>query len=285
MEQRCLGRHAVAAQEVVQRNGAGLKLPIARLQNRSNLCYCNAVCHAVYWVGEASTGSSACYGQLQAGLRALRATGPIALPDCLALRELFRDWSNLHCQHDAGEFLQHLYAVARPEAYRWSWSARLTNPLQTVDTGDFGAPLLLTLLTFQGGTLQELVDSWHQQYATHALTQHCGCVYFQICRYADLSRKDMRKILIVPGDVVAVPVFTDDGSACTRLEPFRVVAVISHRGQRVTSGHYQTLLSVPNAEQWTPYLCDDNKPPKVATKKDLEFVHHNAYLVGLLRCP
>ncbi|OLP94335.1 hypothetical protein AK812_SmicGene23637 [Symbiodinium microadriaticum] len=108
-------------------------LPLCKLQNRTNLCYCNAVCTALYWLGEVSTLALACYGTLEAGLRVMRANKPIVLPDCLALRPLFVHWRHLHQQHDAGEFLQHLLSVARPRAC------------------DCGAPLLLNL---SGGTLQ-----------------------------------------------------------------------------------------------------------------------------------
>ncbi|CAE7393204.1 unnamed protein product, partial [Symbiodinium microadriaticum] len=72
---------------------------------------------------------------------------------------------------------------------------------------DLGIPLLLHL---PGETLQTLVDSWHNQFATHALTYHGGDLFLQIC------------------DVVAMPVFTEVGSACTRLEQFRVVAAVFH---------------------------------------------------------
>ena len=53
----------------------------------------------------------------------------------------------------------------------------------------------------------------------------------------------------------------------------------------VTSGHYQTLLGMPADNDWTLYVCDDNRKPRKANNKDLALVDHNAYLVGLLRCP
>ena len=280
LEQRRLGRRAVATHEVVwlSEGASRLKLPVAKLHNRTALCYCNSVCQALYWIGEVSTSPSACYGALQAGLRILRAAQDISLPNCIALRALFLGWRHLHTQHDAGEFLLHLLAIA----HATHWEARLTNPYRVHDSGDPGCPLLLTL---PGESLQGLIDAWHGQYAVHALTQHTGCLFLQICRYSSHTAKNQQYLAVRPGTVVALPVFTEGGDACTRLEPFRVIAVVFHLGPTVTSGHYQTLLGVPADNDWTLYVCDDNRKPRKATNKDLSLVDHNAYLVGLLRCP
>ena len=188
----------------------------------------------------------------------------------------------MHRQHDAGEFLQRFLAVAQPGACAGGWEARLTNPSRVHDSGDLGIPLLLHL---PGETLQTLVDSWHNQFATHALTYHGGDLFLQICRFCDSAQKNMQCLPLRPGDVVAMPVFTEVGSACTRLEQFRVVAAVFHLGPRTTSGHYQALLGKPEAGQCVSYICDDNRKPRRAQSRDLDVVDHNAYLVGLLRCP
>ena len=286
LERRCLGRHAAAALEEVQlargANSASLTLPQARLRNSSNLCYCNAIFHCVYWLGEVSTSAQACYGSLQAGIRILRTTGDLMLPRCMALHALFRGWRQLHNQHDAGEFLQRFLAVAQPDACVGGWEARLTNPHRVRDSGDLGIPLFLHL---PGESLQALVDSWQHQFATHALTHHGGCIFLQICRYSAHDSKNMQRVVIRPGATVTLPVFTDAGNACTRLEQFRVVAAVFHQGQSTTSGHYQAIVGKPEAEQWVPYICDDNRKPRKAQRRDLDIVDHNAYLVGLLRSP
>ena len=190
---------------------------------------------------------------------------------------IFSSWQRLHTQHDAGEFLLHLLAIAKPGACQWRWEAKLTNPYRVHDSGDPGCPLLLTL---PGESLQGLLDAWHNQYTVHALTQHTGCLFLQICRYSSHTAKNQQRLAVRPGAVVALPVFTEDGDACTRLEPFRVIAVVFHLGPTVTSGHYQTLLGMPTANDWTLYVCDDNRKPRKANTKDLALVDHNAYLVG-----
>ena len=273
---RCLGRHAAAAREVAQLSTrADLILPQARLHNRTNLCHCNALLQCVYWLGEVSTMAKACYGSLQAGLRVLRTAGELTLPNCMMLQPLFRGWPNLHQQHDAGEFLQRVLAVAQPGACAGGWEARLTDPASVHDSGDLGIPLFLHL---PGETLQALVDSWHAQFATHALTYHGGCLFLQICRYSAGANKNMQY-------TVAMPVFTDHGNACTRLEQFRVVAAVFHQGQQTTNGHYQALLGRLEAGRWISYVCNDNSKPRRANARDLAIVDRNAYLVGLLRSP
>ncbi|CAE7364674.1 unnamed protein product [Symbiodinium necroappetens] len=80
---------------------------------------------------------------------------------------------------------------------------------------DLGIPLLLHL---PGEKLQTLVDSWHNQFATHALTYHGGGLFLQIC------------------DVVAMPVFTEVGSACTRLEQFRDIPAAAQESASARQG-------------------------------------------------
>ena len=95
----------------------------------------------------------------------------------------------------------------------------------------------------------------------------------------------MQYLPVRPGDTVAMPVFTDHGNACTRLEQFRVVAAVFHQGQQTTSGHYQALLGRLEAGRWICYICNDNSKPRRANSRDLAIVDRNAYLVGLLRSP
>ena len=52
----------------------------------------------------------------------------------------------------------------------------------------------------------------------------------------------------------------------------------------VTSGHYLTLIGLPQSDQsWRYFVCDDNKCPRLARAADLRLVDNNAYLIGLVR--
>ena len=155
--------------------------------------------------------------------------------------------------------------MAQPRACCWRWESRLANPFQLHDSGDRGAPLLLNII---GGTLQELIDKWHQQYAVHALTEHQGCLFLQLCRYDSHTSKNMQTLPVRPGDSVALPVFTDTTGLCTRLELFRVAVVVYHLGASVTSGHYKTLIGTPTATEWSYLVCKPpSEPPNVISMK------------------
>ena len=144
----------------------------ARLQNRSNLCYANATMQALHWLSEVA--GTDC-GRLQSGRGILRTARAISLPDCLTLRSLFMSWSHLHRQHDAGEFLAHCLQFASAAAWQGTWQARLDNPDRVVDSGTLHQAIQLAIT---GPTLQELVDSWHRQYAWCALTTHGRLLFF-----------------------------------------------------------------------------------------------------------
>ena len=64
-----------------------------------------------------------------------------------------------------------------------------------------------------------------------------------------------------------------------------VVVKVHHLGDRVTSGHYLTLLGKPKGSGWEYVVCDDNRPSRRAKKADLDLVDSNCYLLGLVRCP
>ena len=244
-----------------------------RLQNRTNVCYANSVLQALMWLAEVS--GTTC-GALQPSRRLMRTAQLIHLPACLALQPLFRHWAGVHQQHDAGEFL---VAFSQAEAWQGTWEARLDSPSRVVDSGTL---LQAITLHVEGETLQALVDRWHRQYALHALVQHHGLLFVQIARYTcDTKLQDVLRVR--PGDSVILPVFETTEGLGVKHEAFRVIVLIYHLGNRVTSGHYKSLIGVPDDAVWGYFVCDDNKPPQPAKSKDLQQVDRNAYLIGLMR--
>ena len=224
---------------------------------------------ALIWLMEFS---GACLGQLQAAVHILRSNRGVHLPDCLALRGLFSTWVALHQQHDAGEFLHHCLEYARTEAWLGGWQARLSHPGSIVDSGDLHQAILLHM---RGGSLQALIDAWCGQYAVHALLLHSGTIFFQVGRYTANADKNRAVLRIRPGDSVAVPIFAEPSGTCTRHETFRVVVIVYHLGDRVTSGHYLALLGRPKGSGWEYVVCDDNRAPRRAKKADLDLVESN----------
>ena len=267
-----------AQQGALLRARPGLKPFPAKLRNHSNLCYANSVFQALSWLMEL-TGTAV--GRLKVGLGILRSSQHIHLPECFALRWLFQTWPSLHQQHDAGEFLAHCLRNAQAEAWAGTWQARLSNPDRCTDEGTL---LLAVPLPISGSTLQSLIDSWHVQYSRHAVAKHKGILFLQLERYSPALAKNLSEIRIRPGDQLAVPVFAETTGLSTLHESFQVAVIIYHLGNSVTSGHYLTLIGLPQPDQsWRYLVCDDNKCPRQARAADLRLVDNNAYLIGLVR--
>ena len=181
--------------------------------------------------------------------------------------------------------MRHLLCTLQSPSYSGHWEARLTNPHTVTDQGQLSTPVLLHP---EGRTLADLLGRWHQQYAVHALHQHAGILVARIVRYsyAAVAAKNSRPISVLPGEVVAVPIFAEADSTVVRHEAFRVVVVIFHIGERVDSGHYQAALAVPDttaADCWKYWVCDDGRSPRLATKKEQSLIECNSYLIGLVR--
>ena len=264
-----LPRGSLPEHAVLRLEPAGVSMYTTKLLNHSNVCYINATMQALIWLMEFS---EACLGQLQAAARILRSNRGVHLPDCLALRGLFSTWVALHQQHDAGEFLHHCLEYARTEAWLGGWQARLSHPGSIVDSGDLHQAILLHM---RGASLQALIDAWRGQYAVHALLLHSGTIFFQVGRYTANADKNRAALRIRPGDSVAVPIFAEPSGTCTRHETFRVVVIVYHLGDRVTSGHYLALLGRPKGSGWEYVVCDDNRAPRRAKKADLDLVDSN----------
>ena len=283
----CLGRQqgAAGSEGAQQPSPYAPRLPIAKLINQANYCYLHSCLQAVYWTGEIMGCPPGCYGKLQAGFALLRNPRKITIPECLSLRPVLRGWQDPLQQHDAGEYMSHLLCTLQSPSYLGHWEARLTNPHTVTDRGQLSTPVLLHP---EGGSLADLLGRWHQQYAVHALHQHAGALIARIVRYsyAAVAAKNCRPIRVLPGEVVAVPIFAEADGTIVRYEAFRVVVVIFHIGERVDSGHYQAALAVPDrtaVDCWKYWVCDDGRSPRVATRKEQGLIECNSYLIGLVR--
>ncbi|OLQ06432.1 hypothetical protein AK812_SmicGene10277 [Symbiodinium microadriaticum] len=172
------------------------------------------------------------------------------------------------------------------------WSARLTNPHVVTDSGPLLAPLPIEV---QGATLQAVIDSWSRQHSIHALTRHGGIVLLQLKRYlfrAGCAVKNREPVLIEPGQLVTLPVFRFNRGTEVEQQQFRVISVVFHLGDNVSSGHYQAALSYcaqsvlldaaadMSCAPWEYRICDDRRRPRRAKVADHQCINHNAYLIG-----
>ena len=269
-------------------------LPLAQLQNPHQICYLNSVAQALCWLALLADDALSCGGKARAAIMLAQRAHKPYLPYCMAWHPVLRGWTQLKQQHDAGMFLTHVLTYAAPAAMRGIWQARLCNPNTVTDEGPLTSPILLEA---QGHDLQDAVHHWHRQHTIHALAMHGGALVLQLNRYTfvdGVPRKVCRPVCIPPGSFIQMPIFADSGIEVS-FQLFRVAFVLFHIGDRVTSGHYQTALcscTGPEGAQqqtsdqgpWEYRICNDRCRPRVATARDLDCIHSNAYLVGLIHC-
>ena len=154
-----------------------------------------------------------------------------------------------------------------------------------LDSGTLGHAIILPIAGVAAPALQTLLDGWHRQHTLHALVHHSGVLWLQLEHYAHDTGKCTATLRVRPGDRVAVPLFSDSAGLDVQHETFAVVVLVYHLGETVCSGHYMSLLGVPQDEQWGFCVCDDGRVPRQARPRDLTQVDQNAYLLGLLRSP
>ncbi|CAE7325604.1 DUR3 [Symbiodinium microadriaticum] len=73
---------------------------------------------ALFWSGVMSAQPHAAYGSARVGMPLIGNKGSPYLPNSMAWRPFVCTWRNITQQHDAGEYLQHILQLARPQAYR-----------------------------------------------------------------------------------------------------------------------------------------------------------------------
>ena len=99
--------------------------------------------------------------------------------------------------------------------------------------------------------------------------------------------KNTAPLRIEPGESLILPLFAAASDTELIHQQFRVAYVIYHHGPTPHSGHYQVALSSVRGGSavtaWHFYVCNDNCVPRLAKPADLRDIHHNGYLVGLVR--
>ena len=99
--------------------------------------------------------------------------------------------------------------------------------------------------------------------------------------------KDTAPLRIEPGESLILPIFAEASDTVLIHQQFRVAYVIYHHGVTPHSGHYQVALCSTRGGSavtaWHFYICNDNCVPRLAQPADLRDIHHNGYLIGLVR--
>ena len=102
---------------------------LIRLLNSSNTCYINASVRAwLFAVHHLSVTDVLRYGtQVQAWRDVFYTRRPIHVHALSSWKSVLKDWANLHMQHDACEFLEHILGKGRPPVLQGRWESRLAS--------------------------------------------------------------------------------------------------------------------------------------------------------------
>ena len=161
---------------------------------------------------------------------------------------LMSPWARPFVQNDAAEFMSHMLLRLRLPSFTGRWEARKVEAGRELlrDEGLLHHPIALDI---QGQTsLADCIQAWHLQSTTHALAPvlHVEVLGLQLLRFNTRGvrvkdrrsvRKDLRPIAGLLGDI-QVPQFCNSVNLDTRTCEFQVAAIILHRGDNVSSGHY-----------------------------------------------
>ena len=279
--------------------GAG-RILLIRLLNSSNTCYLNASVRAwLFAVSHLQVADILKYGaQEQAWRDVYHARRPIHVHALSSWRPLLCNWANLHQQHDACEFLEHLLGAGRPQVLQGKWESRIVSEVEGTETrGQHNTQRSITLDLadpYATTNLQALVDHWHTGGTyVQACTHPPRILLLRISRFLDTDAGETVKLhtrVTIP-TAIQIPCYCDphQGAACTYVT-YLVTACVLHRGSTIHGGHYTTrfLNHLPPrvAPQAPPqWHADDSKPIEhvnIAVTHD-SVLSQQCYLVLLCR--
>ena len=251
------------------------RILMIRLLNSSNTCYINASVRAwLYAVSHLQVTDVHKYGtQAQAWWDIYYARRPLHVHATKSWRMALRDWVNLHMQHYACEFLEHILGVGKPQVLQGRWESRIVNLAEgpeireqhfmnkaiTLHIPDAPEPI----------DIQSLIDHWHQGGTyLQACTALPRIAMLRISRFREGPNGALKKLhtKIRLRHSLQIPQFKDptNPNECDRI-PYAIVACVLHCGATTSAGHYTTRFVnhlppglAPHAPpQWK---ADDGKP-------------------------
>ena len=247
----------------------------AKLLNRGNTCYTNAVVHALLWLACRTCSPTMPSGLMKAFQAAIKDRKGLHVWQLLAWRQLMKDWAQPNRQHDAAELFTFFQDRGFADMFEGNWQRRtLTNGHMCVEEAGSTMPLLLPTPLFAHCTPQHLLDTWHAQAGFAGLLTAPTHLIVQINRFATAEETISKSTC--PVDIIStlnVPVFTVD--LATTMTLYRLHACILHLGPTPTSGHYRSVLYTDDRR----YITDDNMVAKSLLQKDAEQLSLNVYIL------
>ena len=207
-----------------------------KLRNPHALCYVNAGIISVLYAMEQALHAPAGLAFLfNLCRKAAEKEVQFLLIQSNRFRALTPAWTFDNNQRDSAEYLHALLQDGSHLALRWLSRYRAPEGIRVRQQG--GAPIPIPLR--RAGTLQQMINCWHQDGDIHALFEHGPLICLQLNRYL-LGGKNMASVHFE--NAVQVPVFTQGLEV--EWFAYKPVAGILHRGRLTESGHYQALLKV-----------------------------------------
>ena len=257
------------------------------LRNPSNFCYMNVALRGLLWTLADHLDSSELFHRT--GREALKLVlqhnaKPLHIFGMPMWRMLLHNWGNPQMQHDAAEFLAFLLSKLQANTFTWGWEARIGNESDTAsevaDRGNSQQAITLDLPGQEGPyDLQLLLNAWHEQAHTHALTGDATLLMFRLARYRQQEGGIVRNNCVVTwASSVCIPIFDGQGNSSVAQE-FVIQAVVMHHGHTLHSGHYTLSM---HASDLT-FFCDDGVLPQPRPQPGTGRHHSDAAYMFLCR--
>ena len=224
------------------------RLLLIRLLNSSNTCYMNASIRAwLYAVSHTQVADILKYGQQEQAWRDVyHVRRPIHAHALPSWRPLLRNWAQLHRQHDAGEFLEHILGICQPQVLQGRWESRIVSVEEGTESRGHQVTQRAITLDLpnpdEPTTLQNLINHWHNgDTYLQACTHLPRIIVLRISRFRAGPMGETVKLhtrVAIPMEV-NIPAFTHRtlGAECS-LHSYAVVACILHCGATANAGHY-----------------------------------------------
>ena len=242
-------------------------------------CYLNSFCIGLTWLGLHFDSTDLDSSATDFGVYLKTCVQPTLVPLDVHLdfKDLLGNWLNSTRkgrQQDIHEFAEYFIGCLKPVEIdgtwwpKWSLSAgpAVDQPMDDYARGGKENILSLTLpnSAVQQCTLQELINLWHDDLGMcNVFTQPTAGKLLHVDRQKE-TVKDLRTVLIPA--VIQLPHSTTYHTD-TQWIDYQVRALTYHKGDRVTSGHYRTLLKQHQTDgtvKWFDY--EDSKLPDIVAE-------------------
>ena len=290
----CVDAEAEQAWKVAPGHGSGqddsrtlrpdqYKLLQLILRNPKNYSYANSAIFSILWMSSCSQADFLCREDLRKFLQWLSTQHkPQPIWDNWSWQTLTKSWPQPLRSHDVADFLEFLQPmIFKGKAGQWQSRASTPDPVitpQVVQCGHVWPIALPSALHSETAcTLQQLVDSWHNQPQVHGLSDLSRFVALQIPRFKPDGSKALTQIT-APW-TVHLPHFTGSFGNLGRV-PYVAHSMIMHDGESIMQGHYRAVLLEAGAPK---YVVEDGRKPAKLTPKVFRRLENQVYIVFLER--